>query len=161
MLDSFRRKFCKIFKSILGKSIKLSNELFYDVLCARCRNPANALSGNLGSDQGIIGSNPYYKYCLCVLYGEKCIVALMTKARIQVLPFVISRCLYSQPSKPQFLFAKQNCWSRWYSYCKTARYILQVGRKYRFASSSGWRTIKPVKVWNTSRRIKIHPKWMG
>jgi len=67
MLDIFKRKFYKIFKSILGKSIKFSSKLFYDTHCAQCRNIANALNGNLGSDQGIIGSDPYLKDCLCVL----------------------------------------------------------------------------------------------
>lgn len=50
------------------------------MLCAQCRNPANALSGYLWSDQGIKGSHPYLKDCLCILYGKKYAVALMTKA---------------------------------------------------------------------------------
>lgn len=71
MLDSFRRNFYKIFKVVLGQFIKFSNKLFYDTLCAQCRNPANALSGNLGSAQGITCSDLYLKDCLCLLYGEK------------------------------------------------------------------------------------------
>lgn len=71
MLDSFRRIFYKIFKLVLGQFIKFFNKSFYDTLCAQCRNPANALSGNLGSDQGIMCYDLYLKDCLCVLYGEK------------------------------------------------------------------------------------------
>lgn len=83
------------------------------MICAQWRNSANPLSGNLGSDQGIICSDTYFKDCLCILYGIKYMIVLMTKARIQFLLFVFPRCLYSQPIKYQFLFAKQNCRSRW------------------------------------------------
>lgn len=117
------------------------------MLCPQCRNPAKVLSHNLASDQEVIGSD---LYCLCILDREKCIVSVKKKLETRSYHLLFPDAC-SQTSKPQFIFAKQNCWSCWYSRSKMVRYTFQVGRKHRFTTLQADEPIKPIKN-------EIHPE---